>query len=122
MPKTKEWTEVNNGKTFDTTPYKFPEEEEQIWDGTVHQRRLKKEIPAYPEDSKFDFAINGEIIKTMDLEEFEAYKQEIAYNVAIMPILDDIKMAEQPVELGIRLRSEKKPRDLVINFNHFYYA
>ena len=66
-------------------------------------------------------------MKTMDLKEFETYQKEIGYNVAVLPILDDEEMAErdwdgESMELGIRLRSETQPRDLVVNFNHIYYA
>lgn len=127
MSRTREWTEVNNGLTYDVTPYKPPENEaeEQLWDGTT--RKLKATIPPFPEDSQFDFAINGKIMKTMDLKEFETYQKEIGYNVAVLPILDDEEMAErdwdgESMELGIRLRSETQPRDLVVNFNHIYYA
>lgn len=127
LSRTREWTEVNNGLTYDVTPYKPPENEaeEQLWDGTT--RKLKATIPPFPEDSQFDFAINGKIMKTMDLKEFETYQKEIGYNVAVLPILDDEEMAErdwdgESMELGIRLRSETQPRDLVVNFNHIYYA
>ena len=129
MKKTKDWTEVNNGKTMDTTPYEHDTEEEvHMWDGDVEDRRRLKTPPTpYPEDSKFDFALNGKIFRTMEIEEFRFHAAEMNYNNAHYPILDDEEMAKrdwdgEPVELGIRLRSETDPRQLTLNVNHIYYA
>ena len=63
----------------------------------------------------------------MDLDEFMFFAQEMAYNNAHYPILDDPEMANrdwdgEPAELGIRLRSETDPRALVLSVNYIYYA
>ena len=129
LHRTKDWTEVNDGKTTDTTPYEHDTAEEaRVWDGSVDERRrLKAAIPEYPEDSKFDFALNGKIFKTMDLDEFKFFRAEMNYNNAHFAIMDDQEMATrdwdgEPAELGIRLRSETDPRALVLTVNHIYYA
>jgi hypothetical protein len=87
------------------------------------ERALKRAIPPLPDDMKFDIALNGRIIKTMEKEEFMGYAVEIAYNQAIFPFLDDDSVKGDPgVELGLRLRSESDPKNLAISVTHIYYS
>jgi len=101
-PMTEGWTEVNNGN-----------------------RALGKAIP-YPDDVFIDFAVNGEIIGTWDKDEIQTRIIEIAYNEAFYKFLDDedfIQSEEgEPVEFGIRIRSESDPRMAGLSLTHVYYA
>ena len=109
----KDWTEVNDGKTADTTPYA--------------QRQLKPgPDQVIPADFEMDYAING-AIKTMKREEWMSHAGEPAKNCAVWPLLNDEEMAKredwegEEVEVAIRVRSESKPRTAVC-ISHVYYA
>ena len=129
---TKDWTEVNNGMTSDTTP----------WNETAHREMMQTSMnfnekeahrnlgkpgkdQLVPKDLKFDYAING-VIKTMDREEWLPYTQEASKNCAVWPVLDDITMAEkdwdgEPVEVAVRFRSESDPHATYC-ISHVYYS
>jgi hypothetical protein len=102
---TKDWTEVNDGKTTDTTP---------AWnatnitnaDGGQQRRQLKPSFDGLvPTDFEMDYAINGKI-KTMKRDEWHEHAQEYVKNVAVWPLLNDETMAQkdwdgEPVEVAI---------------------
>ena len=113
LPTTKTWKEVNNGKTNDV------------------KRLLKAKIPEYPDDFKFDIAINGKIVSTWDKKTFMNYAAEIMHNVAIFPIHIDDEMAKrkrpegdlgETIELGLRVTSAKNPRGSAVTITHLYWA
>ena len=111
--RTKEWNEVNDGKTEDTTPY-FTD------DGNATRSRSLG-VEWVTDDFQFDIAINGKITKTMNSEEFMTYKDELVKNFALWPIMDDPSFAGGEVEIGIRLRSQEQPHTTV-GLSHVYYA
>merc|ERR1712238_317690 len=114
----KDWTEVNGGKTFDTTPFgdempfqrRLRDHSDVFYDdnnddtnaandaGDSSTRKLggsaKKEINV-PLDFEFDHVINNGVVKTMDREEWLSYTVELSKNVAVFPLLNDETMAQQ---------------------------
>ena len=84
-----------------------------------------KPLP-WPDDLQVDVAVNGEIIKVFDLEDMDRMREEIAYNEAFYPLVDDKDLVKgdeaEPVELGLRLRSMKDPRNAGFQITHIYYA
>merc|ERR1711957_719409 len=88
ISQTDGWTEVNNG---------------------IGGRLLGGKVEAWPDDTFFDIAVNGKIVKTYNYEEMMARTGEIAYNESFYPLVDD-KSVTGNVELGLRMRSEKDPR------------
>lgn len=129
---TVDWTEVNDGKTYDTTPWNQTRrtlvEEEVVaerWD--PEERRLKATPDqVVPKDLEMDIAINGKITKTMDHDEWLKYIGEPSKNCAVWPIMDDVSMAEkdwdgEPVEVAVRYRSKEKPTQSFC-ISHVYYA
>jgi len=118
---TKDWTEVNDGKTFDTTP--FSEE-------MPSQRRLRNHADVFDDDNdddthedndandsstrklggkmtqeshipldlQFDYVINNGEIKSMDRDKFIEHSAEYVKNVAVFPLLNDETMAQQQRE------------------------
>jgi len=118
---TKGWTEIDDGKTLDTTPYNATK--------SGNGRRMNSEM--IPDDFEMDIAIDGKIIKVMKKEEWSLYKVEPTKNCAIWPLLDDKEMAErnqkegkegEPMEVGIRYRSKSQPTGFNFCFSHLYYA
>lgn len=112
---TKEWTEVNNGKTTDTTP----------WNATSRELGGISFENTVPTDLEFDYAVNG-VIKTMKFEEWKEHTAEYVKNVAVWPILNDESMAlkdwdGEPMEVAIRYRSKMKPHQSFC-ISHVYYA
>ncbi len=104
---TKDWTEVNNGTTDD---------------GGRRNLRKKAVIPSWPADMMIDVAVNGKIVKTYPVAEYDPYRTPITYMEAFYPMLDDKSIAGTNVEIGFRLRSEENPRDAGISITHIYYA
>ena len=104
VPTTRNWTEVNNGG----------------------RRELKTPVPEWPDDTMVDIAANGKILKSFNKEEWMQWKEQIAYNEAFYPLLDDKDLVKgdkaEPVELGFRIRSETNPRGAAISITHIYYA
>lgn len=108
MTITNDWTEVNNGIT--------------LGEG----RNLEATVGDLPEDFFLDIAVNGEITRTYNYEEFKALTKEIAYNQAFYPLVNDESLVtgDEPeaVEIGLRIRSESNPKDASFSLTHIYYA
>ncbi|KAG7359209.1 hypothetical protein IV203_015798 [Nitzschia inconspicua] len=122
---TKDWTEVDDGKTMDTTPW---DAAKQSSDPQGRHRILKKPThdELVPSDFEMDIAINGKIVKTMKRQEWLDHTQEFVKNVAVFPLLNDESMAQrdwegEPVEAAIRFRSKKMPKQTYC-ISHIYYA
>jgi hypothetical protein len=146
VPITNGWTEVNDGKTTDTTPYTQRQLENVLpldkheppdviidpaFDGDYSlysHRELRKPTPddLVPADFEMDYAINGEI-KTMNREEWLLHIGEASKNCAVWPLLNDDEMAKrenwqgEELEVAIRFRSKEKPR-AGFCISHVYYA
>lgn len=146
VPITNGWTEVNDGKTTDTTPYTQRHLENLLpldkhvppdlgFDPAVNgdfslypHRQLRKPTPddLVPNDLEMDYAINGEI-KTMNREEWLSHIGEPSKNCAVWPLLNDNEMAKrenwqgEELEVAIRFRSKEKPR-AGFCISHVYYA
>eukprot|EP00537_Pseudo-nitzschia_pungens_P007589 CAMPEP_0172357806 /NCGR_PEP_ID=MMETSP1060-20121228/2136_1 /TAXON_ID=37318 /ORGANISM="Pseudo-nitzschia pungens, Strain cf. cingulata" /LENGTH=1002 /DNA_ID=CAMNT_0013078649 /DNA_START=148 /DNA_END=3156 /DNA_ORIENTATION=+ len=130
---TKDWTEVNNGMTHDTTPWNLTAHRDLVVDSSVpedeweRQRNLKPTLDQFvPKDFEMDIAINGAIVKTMKREEWVKYTREAVKNVAAFPLLDDPSMAEkewegEPMEVAIRFRTKLKPQQNYC-ISHIFYA
>ena len=130
---TKDWTEVNNGKTMDTTPWNqttraLAAADKSInWEEAEGRRLGKMTLESrVPPDLKMDIAINGKITKTMEREEWVKYVGEYVKNVALWPLLNDESMAQrdwegESMEIAIRFRSELNPR-VPYCLSHLYYA
>mmetsp|Transcript_9655 Transcript_9655/g.6752 ORF Transcript_9655/g.6752 Transcript_9655/m.6752 type:complete len:112 (+) Transcript_9655:3-338(+) len=99
---TEGWTEVNNGS-----------------------RSLGTPIP-WPDDVFIDLAVNGEIVSTWDKAQFDSINVAISYNEAFYKFLDDEDFIQneegEPVEFGLRIRSESDPRKAGLSLSHLYYA
>ena len=124
---TKDWTEVNDGKTLDTTPWNASATTDEPSERRQNQRELGKptEEQLVPKDFEMDYAING-VVKTMGREEWLTHKKEFVKNVAVWPLLNDESMAQrdwdgEPVEVAIRFRSKIAPQQSYC-FSHVYYA
>ena len=125
------WTEVNDGKTYDTTPYEKPDGRNRVLSDSSLEEEGQRDLKAtfeqtVPRDLKMDIALNGKIVKTMEYDEWKTHSAEFVKNVALWPILDDISMAErdwegEPVEVGIRFHSQLKPNQGFC-ISHVYYA
>lgn len=80
----------------------------------------------YPDDTFFDIAINGKIVDTWDKEKFDSVNKEISYNEAFYKFFDDENFIEseegEPVEFGLRIRSESDPKLAGTSITHLYYA
>jgi len=146
LPQTADWTEVNNGKTNDVTPFNrtssaakengrraiqeiFPKDQDYTNSFETDHRELKAKVPPFPSDFRFDVAINGKIVKSFNKEEFMEASKEIMHNVALYPFLDDEEMAkrtngkdDETMELGIRVSSAQNPREAVVTITHLYWA
>jgi hypothetical protein len=142
---TKDWTEVNGGNTFDTTPWnsttnsptatrRLREHSDVYYYGDDkkeeerhYHRNLKPTIDQLvPADLEMDYVINNGAIKTMDREEWLPYHVEYVKNVAVWPLLNDESMAQkdwdgEPVEVAVRFRSKLKPQQTYC-ISHVYYA
>ena len=129
---TKDWTEVNNGMTLDTTPWNRTAHREMMAtskfanDENQHRNlgNVNKDT-TIPKDLEFDYAING-VVKTMKYDEWDSNTRELTKNCAVWPLLDDISMAEKdwdgdPVEVAIRYRSKEQPHRSFC-LSHAYYA
>lgn len=122
---TKGWTEVDDGKTLDTTPL----DPANAGGGGSRQRFLggkAKHETHIPEDLEMDIAINGEITHTMKRDEFIDNTKEFVKNVAVFPLLNDESMAQkdwegEPMEAAIRFRTKKQPQQTYC-VSHIYYA
>jgi len=89
------------------------------------QRQTKAAPPPLADDFKFDIAIDGKIIKTMNNTEFRLMAHEVAYNEAIFTLYDDESTIEESgVELAIRIRSDIQDdtTHTGISITHLYYA
>jgi hypothetical protein len=127
----KGWTNVNDGKTYDTTPFNRSANSRLLFEESsrIHlERELGKPTinDLVPPDFKMDVAINGKITRTWSREEWVRYTQEYTKNCALWPLLDDESMAQrdwegEPVEVAIRFRSESKPKQWYC-ISHVYYA
>lgn len=83
---TENWTEVNDGKTHDTTPYKRPDDNDRkllvssLDD--VHRALGKPTFETtVPVDIEMDIAIDGKIVRTLNYEDFKQYSIEYVKNV-----------------------------------------
>jgi hypothetical protein len=128
------WTEVNDGKTTDTTPWNVTSDDGQrslfnIAPGEQalpDHRKLKQSFEQrIPQDLEMDYAING-TITTMKFDEWRMYTAEKSKNVAVWPLLNDASMAEKqwdgaPVEVAVRFRSQEKPH-VPVCISHVYFA
>lgn len=83
---TEKWTEVNDGKTHDTTPYKRPDDNDRkllvssLDD--VHRALGKPTFEStVPVDIEMDIAIDGKIVRTLNYEDFKQYMREYIKNV-----------------------------------------
>lgn len=137
---TKDWTEVNGGKTSDTTPYNVTATR-QLQEQHQLEPRVRHE-DVYPEehddddgrdlrvkfsmddkvanDFYMDIAINGKITRTMDKKEWLGYTVEHSKNCAVWPLMTD-PTVHGNVEVAIRFRSEEKPQQGFC-LSHIYYA
>ena len=142
--RSKGWTEINNGKTMDTTPYfnkttglpniyedgdRKLSRSNQIMNDFVanemvdRQRRTGGKVTPLPDDFELDIAINGRIWKTMNVTEFMVYTKEVAYNQAIFTLYDDeTTVEENGVELSLRVRCSHSTVHTGISITHIYYA
>ncbi len=73
-----------------------------------------------------DIALNGKIIATWDKEYFDSVNKAIAYNMAFYKFFDDENFTQsadgEPVEFGLRVRSESNPKRAGLSISHIYYA
>jgi hypothetical protein len=146
---TQGWTEVNDGKTNDTTPYtgrvladndspNMPLGMDLDVDNAIeanaapslewNHRELRK--PTFddivPADLEMDISINGNI-STMKREERVTHTAEHSKNCAVWPLLNDEAMAKrenwegEDVEVAIRFRSKINPR-AGFCVSHVYFA
>jgi len=126
--RTQGWTEVDDGKTMDTTPWNetIPVGGQRSLSQKSGRRVLKMSKDGLvPEDFEMDWAING-VIKTMKREEWLSHTQEFVKNVAVWPLLIDESMAEkdgdgESIEVAIRFRSKIMPQQTYC-ISHVYYA
>jgi len=129
---TADWTEVNDGKTEDTTPWNQTTrtrrtEAKPMWEHPPVERMLKKPGPddLIPADFEMDYAINGEI-KTMKRDEWIGGLVEYSKNCAPLLLLNDDAMAQrdwdgEPMEVAIRFRTAMKPKQTYC-VSHVYFA
>lgn len=133
---TKDWTEVNNGMTDDTTPWNAtahreimeifpPQEVAQHPDDQDHRKLKPTPDQKIPRDLEMDYAVNG-VIKTMKRDEWITYIREASKNVAVWPILNDPSMAQkdwegEQMEVAIRFRSKTDPQRSYC-ISHVFYA
>jgi len=76
----------------------------------------------YPDDFKFDIAVNGKIVDTWDKEKFMSHAYpEMAYNNAFFPLVTDESL-RGPVELGLRVSSTINPKVAGLTVTHIYWA
>jgi hypothetical protein len=91
-----------------------------------NDRKLKAPPIPLPDDFQLDIAVNGKIVKTWDHATFMEHTKEAAYNEAFYTFVDDenIVSGDEPkeVEFGLRIRSEKNPKDASFGITHFYYG
>ena len=89
------------------------------------QRNLGKVDP-WPDDVKLDIAINGKIVSTWDWDYFESINKSVAYNMAFYKFFDNENFTQnaegEPVEFGLRIRSESNPKKAGLAISHLYYA
>ena len=87
-------------------------------------RALGKVVP-WPDDVEIDIALNGKIIATWNWEYFESINVAMAYNEAFYKFYDDENFTSgegEPVEFGLRIRSESNPKRAGLAVSHIYYA
>ena len=139
---TKDWTEVNDGHTFDTVPMNATrdlvfQQRRLSHEDAFHtnkddttERKLKGKMDPVPDDWQFDIVINNGEMRTMNRTEFISHQKEYVKNVAVWPILNDESMSANyedddgklnPVEVAVRFRSEINPRHSLC-ISHVYYA
>ena len=76
----------------------------------------------YPDDFKFEIAVNGKIVETWDREKFMSHAYpEMAYNQAIFPLATDESL-RGPVELGLRVTSTINPKQAGLSVTHIYWV
>ena len=86
------------------------------------KRKLGKAIP-YPDDVKWEIAINGKIYATWDLEKINEQIKEIAYNEAFYTFAtNDPSVNGENVELAIRVTSESNPKGAGLGVTHVYWS
>eukprot|EP00547_Thalassionema_nitzschioides_P007817 CAMPEP_0194223832 /NCGR_PEP_ID=MMETSP0156-20130528/36041_1 /TAXON_ID=33649 /ORGANISM="Thalassionema nitzschioides, Strain L26-B" /LENGTH=868 /DNA_ID=CAMNT_0038955119 /DNA_START=167 /DNA_END=2773 /DNA_ORIENTATION=- len=132
---TKDWKEVNDGKTMDTTPFDYDAYVERRELSSQHDDNTDRSLAVnfkiehvMANDFIMDVAINGKIIKSMEKDEWIKYTTELSKNCAVWPILNDEDMAKrnddwdgEEMELAIRFRSNEKPQQPFC-ISHIYYA
>merc|ERR1712165_574259 len=96
LKRTEGWTEVNNGEVVNG-------------EGT---RSLGGKVTEFPDDVKVEWAINGKVVTTWDLDDIKEYRKETQHNIAFYPIVDskDLAGGMKDVELALRISSETEPR------------
>mmetsp|Transcript_36526 Transcript_36526/g.44056 ORF Transcript_36526/g.44056 Transcript_36526/m.44056 type:complete len:548 (-) Transcript_36526:32-1675(-) len=114
---TVDWTEVNDGKTTETTPK---------WNETRARRNLKPTKDQFiPTDLEMDIAVNNGEIKTMKRDEWIEYTKEPSKNCAVWPLLYDESgttyQKGETVEVAIRFRSKLMPQQSYC-ISHIYYS
>ena len=91
-------------------------------------RNLEEGLGGWPEDMFIDVAVNGKVVKTYTAAEYFKYANPIAYNNAFYPFLDDKSIVDikggklQPIDVGLRIRSESDPKNAGFQLTHVYYA
>eukprot|EP00957_Ditylum_brightwellii_P008393 635718-Ditylum_brightwellii.AAC.1 len=140
--RTKDWTEVNNGKTKDThlydasshDPAVSSEDEVSSTSSNDEVRSGAREIGeervrklALAKSAVVDFSVNGKIT-TMSYSQFQEFAHDTVKDFALWPVLDDETMSQrdwkedevgETFEVAMRIRSEE-PSSLSIS--HIYYA
>lgn len=109
--------QVNNGRTMDDG------EGRKLADLKFEQRHMKAKTVPLVDDFKLDIAIDGLIVKTMELDEYMECKEEIAYNEAIFVLLDNENVydtSDSGAELTLRIRSDGRGRN-TMSISHIYY-
>ena len=103
--RTKDWTEVNNGRDS-------------------RHRHLKAPPPPKPEDYRVEVAVNGVITKSLNETEFNELCVQPGYNLIICTLWDDEERArkneKEDVEIGFRMAGGG--RKGIMGITHVYYA
>lgn len=91
------------------------------WSSENNERRLDKDPAAgYPDNFKFEYAIDGKVT-TLNKDEYIEKRKRVQRVVEILTLMDDENFSgEKDVEVAIRLQGCAK--DCAIGITHLYYA